>query len=245
MQAWLRVFTAAAVALSGLVTGGVARAAPRPTVAILYFDYSGNDEGLGVLRKGLAQMMISDLSALDAIQLVERDRLEEILAELRLGQTTKIDAATAAKAGKLLGARYMVLGGYFDLKGALRVDARVVEVETGKVVQSVGATGDADDFLALEQKLVGDVGAILDKQLATPPRPPGPPGQSGTPGTTPRAPRARPPARLARHTAVLYSRALNDIDAGNKARAKETLKQVVKEQADFKLAMLDLDKLMQ
>jgi TolB-like protein len=244
MHAWRRVLTAAAVVLSGLVTGGVGRAdpGPRPTVAVLYFDYTGNDDQLGVLRKGLAQMMISDLSALDTVQLDERDRLEEILAELKLGQTGKIDAATAAKAGKLLGARYMVLGGYFDIKGALRVDARVVEVETGKVVQSAGATGNTDDFLPLEQKLVADVGAILDKQLATPPRQPVQPGQPGTP---PRAPRARPPARLARHTAVLYSRALNDIDTGNKPRAKETLKQVVKEQADFKLAMLDLDKLMQ
>jgi TolB-like protein len=233
MHACLRLLTAPALVISALVTGGVARADKKPTVAVLYFDYSGNDEELGVLRKGMAQMMISDLSALDAIQLVERDRLEEVLAELKLGQSGKIDAATAAKAGKLLGARYMVLGGYFDLKGALRVDARVVEVETGKVVQSVGATGETDDFLTLEQKLVSDVGAVLDNQLAIPPRKAFP------------APRVRPPARLARHTAVLYSRALNDIDAGNKPRAKDRLKQVVKEQSDFKLAMVDLDKLMQ
>jgi TolB-like protein len=233
MHACLRLLTAAALVISALVTGGVARADKKPTVAVLYFDYSGNDEELGVLRKGMAQMMISDLSALDAIQIVERDRLEEVLAELKLGQSGKIDAATAAKAGKLLGARYMVLGGYFDIKGALRVDARVVEVETGKVVQSVGATGETDDFLTLEQKLVNDLGGILGAQLAIPlPK-------------TPPAPRVRPPTRLARHTAVLYSRALNDIDAGNKPRAKDRLKQVVKEQSDFKLAMVDLDKLMQ
>jgi TolB-like protein len=233
MHARLRVLAAAAAVILALVTGGAARADTKPTVAVLYFDYSGKDEQLEVLRKGLAQMMISDLSALDAIQLVERDRLEAILAELKLGQSGKIDPATAAKAGKLLGARYMVLGGYFDLKTTLRVDARVVEVETGKVVQSVGATGEADDFLTLEQKLVGEVGAVLESQLAIPP-PKSPP-----------APRVRPPARLARHTAVLYSRALNDIDAGNKPRAREKLQQVVKEQADFKLAMVDLDKLMQ
>jgi len=236
MHGCLRVVTAAAVALCALVTGGVARADRKPTVAVMYFDYSGSDDQLGVLRKGLAQMMISDLSALDAIQLVERDRLEQILGELKLGQSGKIDAATAARAGKLLGARYMVVGGYFDIKSRLRVDARVIEVETGKVVQSVGATGESDDFLGLEQKLVGEIGAILDSQLATPPRPS---------GTAPPAPRVRPPARLARHTAVLYSRALNDLDAGNKPKAREKLKQVVAEQSDFKLAMVDLDKLMQ
>lgn len=233
MTGCLRLLAAAVLAISVLASGRTAGAAPKPTVAVLYFDYSGKDDQLGLLRKGLAQMMISDLSAVDAVQLVERDRLEEILAELKLGQSNKIDPASAAKVGKLLGARYLILGGYFDLKNMLRVDARVVEVETGKVVQSVGATGDADNFLALEQKLVTDIGAILGKQLSLPPV------------KTPPTPKVKPPAKLARRTAMLYSRALHDIDSGDKAKAKVELEQVVKEQPDFKLAMVDLDKLLQ
>jgi TolB-like protein len=213
MTARLCSLAVAALAIAAPVQP--AHAQSKPTVAVLYFDYGGSESELGVLRKGLAQMMISDLSSLDAIQLVERSRLEEILAELKLGQSNKIDAATAARAGKLLGARYMVLGSYFDLKGSLRVDARVVEVETGKVVQSVGATGEADDFLALEQKLVAGVSTILDKQLAVPPP------------RTPRAPRVAPPARLSRRTALLYSRALHDLDAGDRPKAKDKLKQVI------------------
>ncbi|HEX4420483.1 MAG TPA: CsgG/HfaB family protein [Kofleriaceae bacterium] len=229
--------TAAAAAGVWLVLGLVAPArglaGPKPTVAVLYFDYDGKDDDLVALRKGLAQMMISDLSGIDAVQLVERSRLEDVLAELKLAQDHKIDAASAAKAGKLLGARYLVLGGYFELKSKLRVDARVVEVETGKLVQSVGATGGADDCLAIEQKLVGDVGAVLAKQLAVPAK------------AAQAAPRVTPPARLARRTAVLYGRALRDADTGNNPRAQEELKQVVKDQPDFKLAMADLDKLMQ
>jgi len=231
---FLAALALAVFLVTGLVAGGrAAHAAPKPTVAVLYFDYSGKDDQLGLLRKGLAQMMISDLSAVDAIQLVERDRLEEILAELKLGQSNKIDPASAAKVGKLLGARYLILGGYFDLKNMLRVDARVVEVETGKVVQSVGATGDADNFLALEQKLVTDISAVLGKQLSLPPV------------RTPPAPKVKPPAKLARRTAMLYSRALHDLDAGDKPKAKAELEEVVKQQPDFKLAMLDLDKLLQ
>jgi len=192
----LRFLCAAALAVSTFAGARAGHAAPKPTVAILYFDYSGKDDQLGLLRKGLAQMMISDLSAVDAIQLVERDRLEEILAELKLGQSNKIDPASAAKVGKLLGARYLILGGYFDLKNMLRVDARVVEVETGKVVQSVGATGDADNFLALEQKLVTDIGAILGKQLSLPPEDPADPqGQAARQARPPHRPHllARPP----------------------------------------------------
>ena len=147
-----------ALALAALLFASAAaaqspKADQRPTVAVLYFDYTGKSEELGVLRKGLAQMLISDLGAVDAVRIVERDRLQEILAELKLQGTAKIDPASASKVGKLLGARYMLLGGYFDLLGALRVDARLVEVETGKIVHSVGANGTPGEFLAVEQKV--------------------------------------------------------------------------------------------
>lgn len=220
----------------------------RPAIAVLYFDYSGKDEQLAVLRKGLAQMLISDLSALDAARIVERDRLEDVLAELKLGRSGKLDPASAAKVGKLLGARYLVLGSYFDLMGALRADARLVEVETGKVLRSVGASGPPGDFLAVEQKLSDGVGKALGELL---------PGGKGAPqekapertGQPQKADqlarRPKPPAQLKTATAVRYAKALDAKDRGDKATAKQELQAVVKEQPDFRLASLDLDRLMQ
>ena len=206
-----------------------------PTVAVLYFDYSGKNDDMAVLRKGLAQMLISDLSTVSGVRLVERDRLEEILAELKLGQSGKIDPATAAKVGKLLGARYMVLGGYFDLMETLRADARVVEVETGKVVQSIGAQGKPQDFLSVEQKLSQELAKVLmEKTQHMELRGPEPP-----PGTV------KPPKQLKVKTALRYSKALDAIDKKDKATAKKELAEVVKEQPDFKLAQLDMDKLIQ
>ncbi len=242
---------------------------PKPTVAVLYFDYSGKDPEMEVLKKGLAQMLITDLGAVDSVRLVERMRLEEVLAELKLQQSTKIDPASAAKIGKLLGARYLVLGGFFDLMKTLRADARVVEVETGKVIQSIGAQGKPDDFLSVEQKLAEELGKILATKL--PPMQPTAPGTKtpdkttdGKPGseaghqtasatpqpTTPtdpprRAERPKPPAQLKTATALRYSKALNHLDRGDKANAKKELAAVVKEQPDFKLAALDMDRLIQ
>lgn len=219
------------VALAMLAPARRARAADdrRPTVAVLYFDYAGKDGELAVLRKGLAEMLISDLSALDGIRLVERDRLEEILGELKLQQSTKIDPATAARVGKLLGARYMVLGGYFELMHTLRADARVVEVETGRVLKSTGAQGKPDDFLAVEQQLSAELAKILTTKTSR----------------MPAAPRVEPPARLATRTAVKYSRALDAKDHGDKTTAKKELQAVLQEQPDFKLATLDMDRLIQ
>jgi TolB-like protein len=210
----------------------------RPTVAVLYFDYSGKDEGLAVLKKGLAQMLISDLGAVGSVRLVECDRIEEVIGELKLGQSAHIDSATAAKAGKLLGARYLVLGGYFDLMSTLRADARVVEVETGKVLQSIGTTGKPEDFLGVERTLSEGLARILVDKVGHAEEPVPEPKKSA-----PTKPRPAPPAALKTRTALAYSKALDAIDHKDKATAKAKLQEVIKEQPDFLLASIDLDKL--
>jgi TolB-like protein len=225
--------------------------AQRPTVAILYFDYSGKDESLGVLKKGLAQMVITDLSGLTSVRIVERERLQEILDELKLGASAKIDPTTAAKVGKLLGARFMVMGGYFDLLGSLRVDARVVEVETGRIIRSVGAIGKGDDFLELERKVSVELEKILTSDAITAP----PPARTGqvdptppkvVPDPNPNDPRPTParPKQLRTKTALKWARALDAIDRGNKEEATTTLQEVVAEQPDFALAQGELTRLM-
>ena len=218
---------------STTLSRSVGAAADAPTAAVLYFDYDGKDADLALLRKGLAQMLISDLSGNDSIRVVERDRLQEILGELKLQSSNKIDQASAVKAGKLLGARYLVLGAYFDVMKSFRADTRVVDVQTGQVVYSTGATGKPEDFLALEQKLGGDLGHYFSTTLPKAK----PPSQARR--------TAKPPAALPARTLVEYGRALDAIDNGDKGKAKESLAKVLKDQPDFQLASFDLDKLMQ
>src|SRR3954471_25047071 len=144
---------------------------PKPTLAILFFDYTGKDQELEPLRKGLAQMLITDFSAAPQVRVVERARLKALLEEQKLGQSGKVDPASAARLGKLLGARFLVLGSFFDLKSVLRIDARVVEVETWRIVRSVGAAGAADDFWTLEKTLAEKLGEVLEGALPSFTRP--------------------------------------------------------------------------
>jgi TolB-like protein len=265
-SAYLLSATLAALSLlhPPAATAGPAEGAPappdqRPTVAVLYFDYGGPSEELAVLRKGLAQMLVTDLGAVEGARLVERDRLQEVLSELELGAAKKLDPATAAKVGRLLGARWLVMGGYFDLSGALRVDARVVEVETGRIVRSVGVTGTPGDFLGVEQQLATQLAAILASELPPipPPAPepapepaPAPEGKAAdpAPGETPAAAaacRPQPPKALGTDTAVRFSKGLDAKDRGDRAAAKAEFEAVVAEQPDFALAAQELTALMQ
>ena len=227
----LALVVAVAVGFRGAPHAAAGKAA-KPTIAILYFDYGGKKAELEPLREGLAQMLISDLTELSEIRVVERARLNAVLEEQKLGASGKVDAATAARIGKLLGARELVLGSYFDLAGALRIDARVVEVETGKIVRSVGVNGPAGDFWALERDLAAKLAdtmrtalpAVFEHAALLPPKP-------------------RPP-KLAASTAVTYGRGLAAADAGKKAEARALLGKVVEEAPGFTLAKQDLNALM-
>ena len=93
-------------------TGATGEAAP--TVAVLYFNYEGGDEELKALSKGLASMLITDMSANGGFQVVERERLQELIGELKLSQSDLVDPDKALKIGKLVGAQRMVFGRYFE-----------------------------------------------------------------------------------------------------------------------------------
>lgn len=134
-------------------------------LAILYFDNSGEDKKLNGLAKGLADMMITDLSKYYMLQVVERGRLEDIIKEQDMSRTGKFDAATASKIGKLLGAEIILTGSYFELIGNLRIDARIIDVETGAVLKSEGVNGTSDSFFELEKQLVSQLLKGMEVEL--------------------------------------------------------------------------------
>jgi TolB-like protein len=213
------------VLLSSLLAS-LAFAGEKPRVAVLYFDINSTDPEHQVLKKGLAEMLITDIANDPAITVIERSRLEEVLAELKLQQSDKIDPGTAQKMGKLLGAHYLVWGSLTMQKGTGRLDAKVVEVLTGKITAAAVPLKDGELFDA-ELKVAEKLNGILAKSEARDP-PPAPKKQG----------------RLSVDNAVKYSQALDAIDKKDKKGAKEKLEAVVKAQPDFLLASLELDRLM-
>lgn len=128
-------------------------AAARKTVAVLSFDNNTGQADYDPLGKGVASMMVSDLSSLQEIQLVERDRAQDLVKEMELQRTKYFDSTTAVKAGRMVGAQYIVVGAFAAVDPKIRIDTRVVRVETGEIVKAAAVTGDKDKFFDLEQEL--------------------------------------------------------------------------------------------
>jgi len=95
----------------------------------------------------LSSQVIEVIQKRGVYTIVERERLLLALEELRLGTTRLVDEATRLKLGRLVGARFMVFGCYQIIGNQMRLDLRLVEVETGKVLKAVHKTARGADLV--------------------------------------------------------------------------------------------------
>jgi len=140
----------------------------QPTLGVLDFDNNSlaDQQRLEPLRQGLAQMFSSELGQLQALRLVERANLHRVIEEMKLAQAGMIDEKTAQEVGKLAGAKYLLLGSFIYLpNGKMRVDTRIVEVETGRILKAGEETGKEgqlfDMVKSLNKKLVKELALKL------------------------------------------------------------------------------------
>lgn len=228
-----RFMTRAAITLAVLLSATSIAAEPV-RVSVLYFDINSNEKSLDVLSKGFAELMITDLVQSTDFAVVERARLEQVLAELKLGETRFADPKTAARIGKLVGAQFMVIGSIVErvsfTKGAgvnpHMMNVRVLDIEKSQYVGEAGIKImiDPDDVFAAEEKAVAEVAKLLVKAGA------------GKQANDP----PKKAHKLPMETAAKYARALDAKDKKDKTQAVKLLNEVVKDQPDFKLAQLDL-----
>ncbi len=152
---WTRSILFALPALPLLVAEGGQE--PKPAVAVLRFDNHTGDPEYDHLGRAMAGMLISDLSVLEGIRLVERDRLEDIVKELELQQSALVDPATAGKVGRIVGADYVVLGAFVAVDPEMRLDGRIARAETAEIVATAEARGHRDRFFELQEGLADQV----------------------------------------------------------------------------------------
>jgi len=144
----------------------------RPTLAVLPFVNSAigaaNAE-LAPLSKGIADLLITDLGQNPGIRVVERENIQRLLDEQRLGQDGRVDDATAARIGKLLGAKHMVTGAFItDRTGKMVITLKSIDSETGRIIWTHRGEGKTEEFLDLIAKVSTAANAGLLLPALTP-----------------------------------------------------------------------------
>jgi curli biogenesis system outer membrane secretion channel CsgG len=114
--------------------------------------------GANRLGTSASDILITELAKSGKFIVVERDKMDKLLAEQKLGMTGAIDPNTAAKVGKILGLNAIVTGSISqfgeDTEGSeylitqsksqvvkCTVDIRVVDAETGQVLYADSGSG--------------------------------------------------------------------------------------------------------
>lgn len=207
-----------------LATPLFAQSAGKPVVAILPFNNSAigkANEELAPLSKGIADLMIEELAGNPNMRVVERDQLMAVMAEQKLATDGKVDPATAVKVGKLLNAGHMITGSYItDRNGTMVLTIKCFNTETSQIEFTTSVTGKTENMLVL----INQGGVKVNKGLKLADLPP-----AQLEAAAKKAEKTAMPLR----EVLLFSRALEAKDSGNKTEAVTLFRQVLDKFPDY------------
>ena len=105
----------------------------REYIAIIDF------EGISVSEadaKALTQRLTSEMIKLELYQVLERSEMKRLLDEQKFQYSGCVDLKCAVELGKMLGAKYMVVGTISKLGKTFTLDSRLISVESSEAYGS-------------------------------------------------------------------------------------------------------------
>ena len=135
----------------------------KQTVAVLEF------EGRGISQlesKTLTDRLMSEMVNTDAVIMVERNQMDEILNEQGFQQSGCTSSECAAEVGALLGVQNMVSGSFGKLGNSYTIDAKMFSVETGATIRTVSKTykGAVDNLLTVIEVVAWEIVGLTPPQ---------------------------------------------------------------------------------
>jgi hypothetical protein len=137
----------------------------RRTLAVLPFEPA--DTAVEELAIGFAELITADLAVFPQLTLLERVRVDDVLAEQGL-DTARIDPSSAIRVGRLIAAQRLVNGGIASLGDtAVHFEVGLVNVGSSVVTAAFEGHANADGIFEAEQLVVQRLAVALG--LAVPP----------------------------------------------------------------------------
>jgi TolB-like protein len=186
------------------------------TLAILPFDNNSitEPEKYAPLSDGLAAMLITDLNKNDSVlTVIERNKIKSILKEIALGQMGGVDQSTAIEAGKILGAQSIAFGSFTIMGDMIRIDVRIIKVESSELVMAESVSGEMKNFMALETDLATKIADALKTSLK---------GSSGK-------------SKSSIDAALYFSKGIDAMDKGNKKEAQTLFNKAIEIDPTYKI----------
>lgn len=126
-----QVLTDALQSLADAVVQEVEQGGKKKIAVIPFQDMVAERETM--FGRYIAEELVTRLFQNRNVEIVERQRLDMLLAEAKLGTTGLIDPSTARQIGKVAGVEALVMGTITDLQSFVAVNARLVDTQTGQI----------------------------------------------------------------------------------------------------------------
>jgi len=132
----------------------------KPRIGVIRFTNNSHASWWhGGTGSELQDMLIAELASTNSFSIMERNELDKVIGELKLGESGLVDPATKSALSKLKGVKYLIAGTVssfehntsgsdagvsfmgFNVGGKkesayLAVDVKLIDVETGEIVES-------------------------------------------------------------------------------------------------------------
>jgi TolB-like protein len=137
------------------------------TLAVLYFHNQTGWSKLDLLQKGLTLMLITDLSKIKEINVLERVKMQALVEELGLGISGLVEAKSFPRVGRLLGAQHLVGGDIVKGKTeAFQLTSHLLKVPTERVFGQAMAAGKLPlELFRMEKDLAFEIIKLLKIEL--------------------------------------------------------------------------------
>lgn len=155
-----RRFAREAAARERELPGAAGKADPLH-VAVFPFRAEGPNAAAAPFNRALLAMVSTDLARVPGLTVLERERVEALLTEMKLAAGGLVDPAGAAAPARLLGAGTVVSGSVFNEPGAAgpgtgryRIHAAALDMRAGRVIATPEAGGRQAEFFELQKQVV-------------------------------------------------------------------------------------------
>lgn len=137
-----------------------------PTICVMNFSNRAADEW-NWLSKGLADMLITDLSLSGKFRVVERERMQLMFDEMGLVNAGIINEQTAQQFGKVTQVKWALFGMYLrNSDGQIEIECHIVEVATRQLRRVEWVRGPDSEVLKLEKQLALQIADNFNFPLA-------------------------------------------------------------------------------
>ena len=180
--------------------------AARPTIVMLTFEIGGSygldSLDFAGLGRAIPAALTAELGRNPGIRTLDRAEAQRIVDRDGLSRGGRVDAASAARVGKQLGAEFVVTGTFVDYYGRVRIDARLIDPGKGTILEVVSS---GQRPRAELPQMIADIAS----QLMSGKRLPAPPAGAAA------------ASRVSTDALVLFGRAVLAQDHGDKAAAAD------------------------